>query len=147
MAFWLALRCWIPCVTRCPRITASASLARLTPDPTIHTVVQGIAQNAGSAATGGDHWRRLGMDAAKAVSGLASQGGGISTSKPAWRSHDLLGTGSGSGRRCVISDPDKASVSAVQQCAVGYGDPPTQRGAEVVSVPPQITTPAPAWTC
>ncbi|EPY4874685.1 1-propanol dehydrogenase PduQ [Klebsiella quasipneumoniae] len=111
--------------------------SEITPDPTIHTVVQGIAQmqalrpqvvigfGGGSA-----------MDAAKAIVWFSQQSGiNIETCVAI---PTTSGTGSEVTSACVISDPDKGIKYPMFNNAL-YPDMAILDPELVVSVPPQIT--------
>ena len=111
--------------------------SEITPDPTIHTVVQGIAQmqalrpqvvigfGGGSA-----------MDAAKAIVWFSQQSGiDIETCVAI---PTTSGTGSEVTSACVISDPDKGIKYPLFNNAL-YPDMAILDPDLVISVPPQIT--------
>ncbi len=128
MAFWLALRCWIPYVTRCrPPDNRISVFSEITPDPTIHSgsgraqmqalqpqVVIGFG---GSSA----------MDAAKSGVWFSQQSGDQHRNLRGDPDHQRHQFGSGSA--CVISDPDKGQYPLFNNAAVsGYGDPRPRAG-------------------
>ncbi|VEB84048.1 iron-containing NADPH-dependent propanol dehydrogenase [Klebsiella quasipneumoniae] len=137
MAFWRRSPLLDTLRNALPADNRISVFSEITPDPTIHTVVQGIAQmqalrpqvvigfGGGSA-----------MDAAKAIVWFSQQSGiNIETCVAI---PTTSGTGSEVTSACVISDPDKGIKYPLFNNAL-YPDMAILAPELVVSVPPQIT--------